>query len=236
MNDRNKGISYMRRVKDLLQNQRVYISLSILLAILCFIPAFKDYLQGKKYYTYYAKEMIKVSDAELTKGFIGELCNGISAEQSFVCSFDTIVEIQLYSATYMRKNHGSTYFELFCGEDGKELESWEIDNSTIKDHSVIKLICKEPMEYYGIKDQTCRLAIHSDSETGYGITLGYAKGKQNDKSLLYNNTEIDGDLIMTVIGYDGVENCNRIRIWMCIFLVIITEWLWHRIRKYLIKG
>lgn len=219
------------KIRNWLTNKRTYLLMCMAVAFVCYIPVFSDLITGANYYGYASKTMVNISEKRESIRFIGEMNKKCIAEQTFVCKYDTVSSIVLYGATYVRTNHGKVHVELLDEDKNNQLEAWDIDASTVGDHSSITLQSKNAKKNTGLRGDKCKITITSDSSEGDAITLGYVEGNPYpDGQLLVNGNEINGDFSMTISGYDGVGTYNQIRPRLSFYLMIALELLllWFR--------
>ena len=69
---------------------------------------------------------------------VGQITSGVTVTQDFISNADTIKQVWLYGATYMRDNTATVEIMLYVDDD-KLLTSWTIDSAQMEDNSIIKL-------------------------------------------------------------------------------------------------
>lgn len=222
-----------RHIVELLKGNWIYAVVCVLTAAVCFIPIMIDYVTDRKPYGYYTKEMVKVEKKEECVENIGPITKDTKIEQTFISEFDTITGISLSVATYGRENDCKLYVRLIDQETDRVLESWEKDAVDFDDDSSIKLESKNPMSHFDMRGKRCRIEITSSSQSiEQAVTLYYATvDLYKNGKLILNGQPYGRDLIMTIWGYDGKDGYERVKIWLCVYLMIAVEALLYCLRR-----
>lgn len=228
---RDDGLFSSKRKKS----KRLYNVLRILLIILCIIPVILDIVWGKNYYVYNREEIVRNDPKEDSYWYLDEITDDIHIKQTFLCTTDSLVSINLSCATYARVNTGKIGFILVDETDETIIESWEFDTAEIKDNSNILLVIEKENRGTKLQGHTCRIDMETKGAyAGNAITLYYLTDDYYPDGYLSINDNIEsGDLAMTITGRNIYTGYNRVRYWFCFYCLFIILIIFSCVgRKY----
>lgn len=146
---------------------------------------------------------------------VGQITKGVTVSQDFVSNSDSIRQIWLYGATYMRKNTATVEIRLMVPDEdnaepaddptGTVLSSWSIDSSGMEDNSIIKLDVPKSEDNSGLNGKRCLITISSpDGEPDKSPTFWMTEEDVYPDGALYiNGFKQYNDLWFQVTGTDS---------------------------------
>lgn len=221
------------KIKKSIMDKRSFLLIGLLLAILCFIPVIADRLSGNEYYGYFKKKMIVVDEMESCTGTYEGSVSQTVFGQTFLCIYDTVTEmtIKLVPA----ETFDPWYLDVKLKDEaaGTVVEEWTIDAAEIGKDGYVTIKSTDALKHNDMRGRNYILEMvfkggEEENVCGfYGLTTDYYK----NGSLYINGKNTGGDIIMTVSGYDGVYGFGHVRIWLCIFALMITEGILYYARR-----
>ena len=186
----------------------------------CLLPVAYDIFSGNELYANYTSEMMMVGEKNSCVSTCGEILGERVISQTFICEFDTISNIQMKAATYGRYNYGLINIALINDETGDLIETWKLRASEVVDNAMLSVTSENPMEHFNMRGKKYRIEITApQAREGNAISLYYStKNLYEGGTLIMDGNDTGGDLIFSLYGYDGIENYERVKVWLCIYL------------------
>lgn len=128
-----------------------------------------------------------------------ELTEGIVYEQRFINRLDEIDTLAIVGNVYQKESAGILTIELF--DEDRALVHQEINIADVRDQHRIFLNINEPI--YGLKDQTLKIRIYSDSKQGEGIALMSVTNTENG-ILTINGETVNGNICFESTGKSAI--------------------------------
>ena len=132
---------------------------------------------------------------------VGQITSGVIVTQDFISNADTIKQVWLYGATYMRDNTATVEVRLYVNDD-KLLTSWTIDSAQMEDNSIIKLDVPASDLNTGLNGAHCLIEISSpDGEPDLSPTFWMTEENvYPDGHLSINGYQQYNDIWFQVVG------------------------------------
>ncbi len=207
----------LNTVKRCLPNVIIVIAI-----IICFFIYLPDLFTGKRYYdvkrgivAYTINNVDNIMLLEDTE-------DGARYEQTFLCSYDTITEITLMFAEYAGKEPIKLDIILSDMENDKKLEEWQTDTTALQEYGFLLLSCNNGN--INVRDHMCKISIIVPEVSAEDVFGCYVRRSDTYKDgKLYFNGEYSGtDLVMAVYGHKNIRDLTRVRLWLCIYILIIS--------------
>ncbi len=132
---------------------------------------------------------------------VGQITSGVTVTQDFISNADTIKQVWLYGATYMRDNTATVEIRLYINDDTL-LTSWTIDSAQMEDNSIIKLDVPASDLNAGLTGAHCLIEISSpDGEPDLSPTFWMTEEDvYPDGHLSINGYQQYNDIWFQVVG------------------------------------
>ena len=205
-------------------NNRMYLLVLIGVGILCILPIMLDFV-NKDFPASYSEEYVidnSIIDVNELEN-VGEIIEGNSVEQYFVCNKNSISYISLYMYTYERNNLGNIHVELVDETDNQVVDEWDVDTIDIQGNEYLKLEVENPFAFnpYG---HDCYIRISSDTVNKYSaVTIKKQSLEYDTTKLVVGGVEQEGNLIFNVVGYGQPTSKEWTRVALCLLLLSLVE-------------
>ncbi|MBP5607009.1 MAG: hypothetical protein J6X66_01895 [Lachnospiraceae bacterium] len=205
------------------------VVIAAVIVLLCFMPVIID-LVTNRHPISYGRGNVAVNLEDRWGEEKAEEIAGSKICQSFVCSQLNVTEITLYEAPGGRIPQSGIRLELYGEEDNVLIDAWEIDNDTIPDGGKIRVLVRNPLKY-DLKGKKCLLIV-SSIEGGSEEVLRmqyFPHDKYAYGSLNIDGNEIEGDLVMDIMGSKAPADLEISKFFICFYLSVFFVWLVNKL-------
>lgn len=131
---------------------------------------------------------------------VGQITSGVVVTQDFISNADTIRQIWLYGATYMRDNTATVEIKLYASDS--LISSWTINSAEMEDNTIIKLDVPDSDTNTGLNGAQCLIEISSpDGEPDLSPTFWITEEDvYPDGHLSINGYQQYNDIWFQVVG------------------------------------
>ncbi|SFO35065.1 hypothetical protein SAMN05216351_10735 [Pseudobutyrivibrio sp. JW11] len=229
------GLSCFLIKRKIILHKAIVLLFAICIGIICLIPIMVDFIKQDFPVSYGEEYVINSSIIDVNElENVGEILEGNSVEQYFICNKKTIAYISLYMYTYERNNLGSINVELIDETEGQTIDKWHVDTIDIECNAYLKLDVENPF-FYDLYGHECLIKITSDTVDPYSaVTVKKQNTEYDTIRLVVGGENQDGNMIFAVVGYGESTSKEWTRIALSIIVLLITEFIFFDIyrRKY----
>lgn len=154
---------------------------------------------------------------------IGEIIQEEIISQDFTCEYDGLSGINVFFATYARKNHCTLTAKLFSDED--LIQIWEIDCKQLADNSYYSLKLDKIIK--NSKGKNYHLYFESDGEEGNAITI-YKNTSGDYYGLKICDNKVDGESLCYQLQYSTITDVRAVKIivfFVSVCVLILVFWI-----------
>lgn len=153
---------------------------------------------------------------------IGEIIQEHIISQDFMCEYDGLSSINVFFATYARKNHCTLTVKLFSDDD--LIQIWEIDCKQLADNSYYTLKLDKPIK--NSKGMNYHLYFESDGVEGNAITI-FKNTSGEYSGLNIRNNKVDGESLCYQLQYSTITDVRAVKIlFIFVFVCVLILVFW----------
>lgn len=195
-----------------------------LTVVACMVILVSDFVTGKKFYDVQRGKVVDIRGGVENIELLEAMTDGTRYEQTFRSEYDLITEISLMFSEYAGGDPVMLDIVLSDVDTGIQLDDWHTDTTKLREYGFLYLVCDNYGTQESVRNHTCKITVEVS-----GILPGDGFGCYARTNDVYNNGELfvdgqalDKDLVMTIYGHKDIRDLRGVRLWLCIYLLLIA--------------